>query len=278
MTAPEDHLKGEQRDAYLALKSLFEGYGLGSLAPKILDYVQQGYGSDTITILLQRTDEYKKRFAANEARRAKNLPVLSPQEYLATEQSYRQLMRASGLPPGFYDSPDDFTNFIAADVSPTEMKTRIDLAVQATELADPYTKQALQSMGLNSGSLTAYFLDPKRATTLIQKQLATAQVGAEALRNKLTFNQQRAEQIALAGVTPDEAREGYGQIAGFLSDVQRLGQIYGEQYGQDTAEAEVFFGEGAAANQRKRLASRERGQFSGATGTARSGLAVQRQT
>ncbi len=278
MTTVEEELKGEQRDAYLALKTLFEGYGLGTLAPKILEYVQQGYGSDTITILLQRTDEYKKRFAANELRRSKGMPVLSPQEYLATEQSYRQLMRASGLPAGFYDNPDDFTNFIAADVSPTEIKTRIDLAVQATELADPWTKQALQQMGLPTGSLTAYFLDPKRATTLIQKQLATAQVGGAALENNLMFNQQRAEQIAMLGTTPEQTRQGYGQIAQFLGDATKLGQIYGEQYGQSEAEAEVFFNEGAASNQRKRLASRERGQFSGATGTARSGLAVKRQS
>lgn len=272
----EDALKGEQRDAYQALKLLFADYGLGSLAPKILEYVQQGYGSDTITILLQRTDEYKQRFAANEARRAKGLPVLSPQEYLATENSYRQLMRAAGLPEGFYDSVDDFKNFLSNDVSPTELKTRVDLANQATQLANPAVKEALSQMGITGPSVTAYFLDPARATTLIQKQMATAQIGAAALQNNLVFNQQRAEMLALSGISAEEAQQGYGAISGFLGDATKLGQIYGDQYDQSTAEAEIFQDSGAAQNQRKRLASRERAQFGGATGGARGGLAPQR--
>lgn len=273
---PEDALKGQDRDAYVALKGLFESYGLGSLAPKILEYVQQGYGSDTITILLQRTDEYKKRFAANETRRAKGMPVLSPQEYLATEQSYRQLMRASGLPAGFYDSPTDFENFLANDVSPTELKGRVDLANQATALANPEMKEALKQMGIGGPSVTAYFLDPNRATTLIQKQISTAQIGAAALKNNLQFNQQRAEELALQGVTADQAQQGFGAISGFLGDVEKLGQIYGQEYDQATAEAEIFSDSGEAANKRKRLASQERAQFGGATGSARVGLGTQR--
>lgn len=273
----EDALKGPQRDAYVALKGLFEGYGLGSLAPKILEYVQQGYGADTIAILLQRTDEYKRRFAANETRRAAGLQVLSPQEYLATEQAYRQLMRTAGLPEGFYDQPEDFTGFLSKDVSPTELKTRIDIASQATAMADPQVKQALARMGISGPSVTAYFLDPNRATTLIQKQLATAQIGGAALANNLQFDQGRAEQLALNGITQEQARQGYGAISGFLGDAQRLAKIYGDQYDQATAEAEVFGQSGTAQQKRKSLASQERAQFQGSTGAARGGLGVSRR-
>lgn len=275
---PEELLQGADRDAYLALKSLFEGYGLGSLAPKILEYVQQGYGADTIGILLQRTSEYKQRFAGNEARRAAGMQVLSPAEYLATEESYRQLMRNAGLPSGFYDQPDDFTQFISKDVSPTELKQRVDIANLATANADPATKQALQQMGISGTDITAYFLDPDRATTLIQKQMGTAQIGAAALRNQLEFNQSRAQDWYLQGVTAEKAAEGYGAIAGFLGDVSKLGKIYGEDYNQATAEAEVFGNQGAAMQKRKGLASQERASFSGATGGARAGLSARRQS
>lgn len=275
--SPEDLLKGEQRDAYLALKSLFGSYGLGSLAPKILEYVQEGYGADTIGILLQRTDEYKQRFAGNEARRAAGLQVLSPAEYLATEQAYRQLMRNAGLPEGFYDQPEDFTQFISKDVSPTELKQRVDIASLATTHADPATKQALQQMGISGSDVTAYFLDPTRATTLIQKQMGTAQIGAAALRNNLEFNQGRAADWYLQGVTSEQAAQGYGAIAGYLGDVSKLGQIYGEDYNQATAEAEVFGNSGAAQQKRRGLASQERASFGGATGGARGGLTAVRQ-
>lgn len=275
---PEDALKGPERDAYVALKSLFEGYGLGSLAPKILEYVQQGYGSDTISILLQRTDEYKQRFAANEARRAAGLKVLSPAEYLATEEAYRQIMRNAGLPSGFYDSKDDFTQFLSKDVSPTELKGRVDIANMATANADAATKNALAQMGIGGSDVTAYFLDPEKATTLIQKQMGTAQIGAAALRNSLEFNQTRAMDWSLQGVSSERAAEGYGAIAGFLGDASKLGKIYGEDYDQATAEAEIFGSSGAAQNKRKRLASAERGQFGGAIGSARAGLTQRRNS
>jgi hypothetical protein len=98
-------------------------------------------------------------------------------------------------------------------------------------------------------------------------------VGAAALQNNLTFNQARAEQLALQGVTADQARQGYGAIAGFIGDTRKLGAIYGEDYNQIDAEAEIFESSGQAANKRKRLASQERGQFGGAVGSARGGLA-----
>lgn len=272
----EDALKGEQRDAYQALKLMFQDYGLGSLAPKILEYVQQGYGADTISILLQRTDEYKRRFAANEARRAAGMSVLSPQEYIQTENAYRQIMRNAGLPSGFYDSQDDFTNFLSKDVSPTELKARVDVAATATVNADPFTKAALSQMGIGGSEVTAYFLDPTRAMPIIQKAAATAQIGGAALRNNLEFNQQRVENLYLQGVDAARAAEGYGAISGFLEDARNLGRIYGEDYDQATAEAEIFSQSGEAQEKRKRLASRERAQFSGATGSARAGLSIQR--
>src|SRR5574342_3329 len=90
-------LTGESRDAFMAINSLFKGYGLESLAGKIYEYVKNGYAADTISILLQDTAEYKQRFSGNEARKAAGLPVLSPGEYLAVEASYRQIMQSAGL-------------------------------------------------------------------------------------------------------------------------------------------------------------------------------------
>lgn len=271
-------LTGEQRDAYAALRTLFDSYGLSSLAPRILEFVQQGYGADTISILLQETNEYKQRFAANEQRKKAGLPVLSPQEYLATENAYRQIMRSSGMPSGFWDQPSDFNTLIAGDVSPTELKTRVDIAVLATENADPATKEALRQMGIPQSNITAYFLDPKRSETLIKKQVGTAQIGGAAMRNQLEFNKQRAEQWYMQGVTAEQAQQGFGAISGFLGDVSKLGRLYGTIYDQEMAEAEVFGSSGEAANVRKGLASRERAQFSGATGGARGGLSIKRQT
>lgn len=269
----EKLLTGENRDAFMAINALFTNYGLGSLAGKIYDYVKNGYSADTISILLQDTDEYKKRFAANEARRKAGISVLSPAEYLSIENSYRQIMRQSGLPVGFYDTNEDFTAFISGDMSPTELQGRVELATQATALANPQYKLALKQMGLSDGELTAYFLDPKRALPFIQKTAATAAIGAEALQRGFAFDQQYAENLATQGVNPEQAAQGYAQIADEFAGLQTLGAIYGGGWTQRQAEEATFTGGTAANRQRERLIGQEKGAFSGAAGSARAGLA-----
>jgi hypothetical protein len=265
-------LTGENRDAFMAVNALFKNYGLESLAGKIYEYVKNGYSADTISILLQDTSEYKQRFQGNEARKAAGLPVLSPAEYLSTEASYRQIMQSAGLPSGFYDQPSDFSVWIGKNVSPSEIEGRVDLATQATVLSNPSYRKALNQMGIDDAHLTAYFLDPNKAMPILQKSAATAQIGAEALSQGLSFDQSYAELLATSGVTRDQAQSGYSQVSAELNTMSSLGQIYGEQWNQRTSEEALFQGSGEAIKKKGRLLSQERGAFAGSTGGARGGL------
>jgi hypothetical protein len=234
--ALEDYLSGDQRNAYEALNQQFNEYGLGTLAPKIFDFIQKGYNADTISLLLQDTPEFKQRFAGNEDRRKAGLPVLSPAEYLSTESSYRQIMQQAGLPPGFYDQPSDFRNFIGKDVSPTEIKQRTDLAVQNSTLANSATKEALKRMyGIDENGIAAYFLDPERAAPLLQKQAAAAAIGGEALKRGLALSQ-NLEEYAGAGVTASQAAQAYTQIATNLPAYQQIAHQYGSEFTQSQYE------------------------------------------
>lgn len=265
-------LSGSNRDAFMAVNALFKSYGLETLAPKIYEFVKNGYSADTISILLQDTSEYKSRFAGNEDRKKAGLPVLSPAEYLATESSYRQIMQSAGLPSGFYDQPSDFNKWISRNVSPSEIQSRVDLAAQATVLANPDYRKALNQMGISDSELTAYFLNPDKALPLLQKSAATAAVGAAALGQGLTFDKAYSEQLALEGISADEARSGYSQVASELETMRALGKIYGQEWSQRTSEEAAFQGSGEAINKKARLMSAERGAFSGSTGGARGGL------
>jgi len=266
-------LSGSNRDAYLSLKTLFEGIGLGSLAGKIFDYVKNGYSSDTISILLQDSDEYKKRFAANEVRKKAGLNVLNPAEYIAAENSYRQILKQSGLPKGFYDSNEDFVGFLGGDVSPTELQGRVNLATQASTLANASMKQALQQMGIGQGEIAAYFLDQNKAMPFIQKAAAKAAIGAEALQRGFAFDQAYADELATSGVSRDQAAQAYSRIGDQFNTLQSLGNVYGGGWTQRQAEEDVFRGGNAASEQKRRLIASERGNFSGSAGTGRSGLA-----
>lgn len=263
----------DDRNAYEFLKRTFEGWGLGSLAPKILEFVQQGYDADTIMLMIQDTSEYKQRFAGNDKRRAAGLPVLAPSEYLALERQYRQLLSTAGLPKGFYDSYDDFTGWISGDVSPAEIQERVTLASNAIYSSDNHYLQTLRSYGLGDGDLVAYMLDTKKALPLLQKQVRAAQVGAEASRNSLGIDKARAEYFADLGVSGEQARGAYQMIAENLPAAGKLGALYGESFGQGDLEDELMGGSGLASAKRKRLTAKEASQFAGRSGVGDKALA-----
>lgn len=266
-------LQGPQRDAFVALQNEFNQYGLGTLAPKIFDFIKQGYSSDTISLLLQETPEYKQRFIANEARRKAGLAVLPPSQYLATEAAYRQVLQAAGMPKGFYDTPADFSEWIAKDVSPTEIKSRADEAARLVN-ANPEVRTAMQQLyGVSTGDIAAYFLDPARAEPILQKREQAAEIAAAGLQRGFGLSQY-AERFAAQGITTEQAQQGYSQIAQEFRPMQELAQIYGTNWTQGEAELSVFApgtmgaggmqqpGTESAAQKQRRLASQERAAFS----------------
>jgi hypothetical protein len=267
----------KREDAYQNLVKTFEAYNLGSLAPRIRDFINQGYGSDTISLLLQETPEYQARFAANETRKKNGLPVLSPAEYLATERSYTQIMSAAGLPKGFYDNKDDFTKFIAQDVSPSEIKARVDTAADAVANADPFYVSSLKSMyGLTTGDMIAHALDPQMALPLLQKQAAAAKIGTAAARQGWGINATAAENLYTQGVSQAQAEQGFRTVAGMQTAQQKLAEIWGGDtaaQGQNLV-ASTFGTAGAAyADQQiKALQAKEIGAFSGGSGVSKGSL------
>lgn len=264
-------LSGDKRDAAVALTALFKSYGLESLAPKIIDYIKKGFSSDTISVLLQDTQEYKQRFAANEARKKIGLPVLSPAEYIATERSYRDVMHSAGLPSGFYDQSSDFEKFLAQDVSPSELKQRVDTAANVVNQADPSTLDYIKKF-YTTGDIIAYALDPTRAAPLIEKQYQAAQVAGAASNQGVSVDKATAERLAALGVTQDAARQGFGTIGSELGTVNKLDSIYGGDVTQGDLVSAVFEDNANAKTKVKRLASKERASFSGSGGQSKSSL------
>jgi hypothetical protein len=283
ITGPKDWselLKGPDRDAYLALTQEFKRFGLESLAGKIYEYVKEGYGADVIALLLQDTKEYKERFSGNEARKKAGLAVLNPGEYLAAEASYRQILDNAGMPKGFYDTPSDFAAWIGGDVSPTEIKTRVDLAMDAVNRTDPNYRGALfQMYGVGESELAAYFLDRKTAEPLIKKQAAAASIGAAALRRGFAANVLDLESYASLGVTAQEAESAYSRISDSFESMMGLASRYGTTWTQREAEQEVFtpgaassVGSENAFEKSKRLKSQERAAFAGGRAASSQGL------
>ena len=259
------------------MRARFKQYGLETLATKIEQLAIDGASEATITLQLQETPEYQTRFKANATRLKNNLAVLTPAEYLTTEDSYRQVLRSYGLKQ--FDTDEYVSQFLANDVSPTELTTRVQTAVQRVQNADPAVSKTLRDYyGIGQADLVAYVLDPATQFEKVKRQVAAAEIGTAARIQGLETGVGVAEQLAAQGVTQAEAQKGYATIADILPTAEKLSAIYGttlEGYGQSEAEQEVFNSLASAQRARQKLTAREVAQFSGAAGTSKASLSSQ---
>lgn len=267
-------LTGDQRDIAVAVTNLFRMYGLESLAPKIISFVQAGMSAETISIELTQTPEYKQRFSANDARIKAGLPALSAAEYLATERAYRQVMQAAGLPVGFYDTSSDFTAWLANDVSPTEVKARVDAASEAINSAPAETLDYLKRW-YGVGDLVAFALDSKRALPLIEQRISAAEAAATAGTQGVSLGQDLAEQIGRQGFSLAQLRSGFSTVGTDASALGKLADIYGGAVTQDDLVKDVLLQDSASGRKVRGLASQERAAFSGTAGVGKASLGTQ---
>lgn len=266
-------LTQSQNDSYQALVSLFDGYGISSLAPAILKLVQSGASEDTIVLQLKQTPEYQNRFSANKKRIASGLPELSPQEYLATERSYRQLMASAGLPPGFYDTNSDFTSFLENDLSPTELQDRVNTASEAY-YQSPETMKMWRDSGGTDGEFVAMALDQTRAAPLVRQRIKSLEAQAIGQSNGVNIGQSSADQIGATGASLNDIRSGVNFVATEAANAAKLGQLNGTDITTGDLVAETFLNDATAAKKRKDAVAAETSRFGGSSAVGQTTLST----
>ena len=268
--------QAERQSAYDILLSEFTRYGLSALVEPLKGFIISGASPAELTVQLQNTDAYKKRFAANEQRIAKGLSALSPAEYVAIEDQYQNIMRNYGLPDSYYakdtmGTQAGFQTLLANDVSATELEDRVLTAQNRVKNANPEVAQALKAFypDITNGDILAYTLDPSKGLDAIKRKVTAAEIGGAAIAQGLTAGVTRAEELAGYGVTKEQAQQGYQTIAEIAPRGGQLAEIYQQSpYTQQTAEQEVFnlAGSAEAAQKRKKLTALETAAFSGQAG------------
>jgi hypothetical protein len=281
-----DSQRAERQSAYDLLYSQFKQYGLEALVEPLKGLITSGASPAEFTIRLRESEPYKKRFAANAARIQKGLTAISEAEYLGLEDQYQNIMRNYGLPAEYYTRGDmgtqeGFNKFIANDVSAAELEDRIMTAQSRVMNANPEVLASLKAFypDITNGDILAYTLNPDKALTDIKRKVTSAEIGGGAMQAGLGITGTRAEELTAAGITKQQAQQGFGTIAGGLQRGSQLASIYGENpYTQTTAEKEVFglAGQTEAAKERKKLTSLEKATFGGQTGVTSGALARDR--
>lgn len=203
----------QTRNAIAVMKGILERYGLGTLYNKIVEFAQNGYDTDSILALIRDTPEYKERFPAMDAL-AKKGRGISEAEYIAYEAAASGYERMYGLPAGMLGK-DAVTNLLSNEVSAKELEDRVVMASTAAASTAKEVQDSFQEYyGIGPGGLTAYFLDPEKATPLLQKQYASSRIGGEAKMQGIGVDRSLAEELTLAGISSQDARAGFAKVAG----------------------------------------------------------------
>jgi len=274
--AAAEEKRRQGQSAYSLLFEQFNQYGLGALVEPLKGFIQDGLSEAEFTLRLRDTDAYRKRFAANQTRISKGLRAISEAEYIRLEDQYQETMRRYGMPETYYKRGDmgrqeGFEKFIGSDVSPVELEDRIQTAYNRVINANPEVAQSLRAFypDVTDGDILAYALDPDKAIENIKRKVTAAEIGSGATRAGLATGVSRAEELARAGVTKEQAASGFGTIASGLERGRQLSQIYKQpDYTQAVAEAEVFALPDAekARRQRRKLGKLEAATFGGTSG------------
>jgi hypothetical protein len=282
--AAEDLSK--RQSAYDLLYNEFAQYGLSDLVEPLKGFIQSGISPAEFTLRLRETPAYQTRFAANADRVKKGLAAITEAEYIGLEDQYQNIMRNYGLPESYYAKGQYGTqaglqSFIANDVSATELEDRVLTAQQRVVNSNPEVLASLKAFypDITNGDILAYTLDPTNALDAIKRKVTAAEIGGAATQAGLTAGLTRADELAKAGITKQQAQQGFQTVAEIAPRGGQLAAMYGESpYTQQTAEQEVFGLAGSvdAAKQRKKLSGLEQASFSGQSGTAQGALGRER--
>ena len=261
----------ENADAYALMQDYLSQWGLGTLGKWAWEQIQKGKSNAEILLELRKQPEYQARFPAMAALEKQGV-ALSPREYVELEQGYRQMFKAAGLPPGFYDKNEDFTDLIANNLSPNEVAQRISQGYQKVAQTAPEVRAAFKEyFGVSGDSaLAAYYLDPEKSAPVLIRQAETATVGGVASRWDVDLGRGKASKLASMGVDADQAQAGFQKVAElapvFAESVDETKDFTAAEHGTN-----AVFGLNAQAGAKieRRIASRN-AAFGGGGGAAQT--------
>jgi hypothetical protein len=274
-----DRVQTERTSAFAVLKTQFDKYGLGSLADQVKELILGGTSTSEVTLALRQTNEYKKRFAGNEARLKAGLNVYDEATYTNLEDAFAEIYSSYGMKELLGDSAEtaqeQFAKFIGNTVAPTEVKRRFQIA-QTLAMSDTDTKKAIKNLYpmLTDKDIMSYFLAPKETLPKLEVKAQAAQIGGAFYRQGLSTDITSLENYVAMGVSTEQAAAAASNIAQvlprgtFLSELDKTGTKFTQQTAED-----IFLKNSAAAiNQQEQLKQKERARFQGSSGSNKFSL------
>jgi hypothetical protein len=284
--------EANRRSAFAILEKEFKDNGLDSLIPEIKKFMTEGYSAEEASLMLPNTQAYKERFAGNEGRKALNLPVYNPAQYLAAERTYRDLFSQYNLNElaskqtfdaliGGAVSIDEAKNrvdnvFARIDRAPDELKTQLSNYLGAYGVGDPNKQRSQIALALMQGP---------EGINQLETSLRKAYIRTGAAKSNINVAEenisQLEKQLTTAGLSTEQignvAKESYASLAETLPTIEKLAQISKEDTtGLQEELTQEAFGKTTGmlmpSQRRKKLQEQEQARFAGQSGMSQVSL------
>ncbi len=260
----------DQASAKAIVDGFLADYGLSGLGAWAWDRLINGASVEQIKLEMHDRPEYVARFPALAELRKQGRGI-NEAEYIATENQMKDVMHAYGLPAGFYDSPDDFSRLIGGQVSPNELKDRVQ-AYSSVVLGDTETLAQMRRLYADQGiprsaegDLLAYYLDPNRAAPLLQEQIEAGQFAAAAANSGFgNVSKEQAETYgARRDVSAKEAEQGFGAL---YQNRELFGGLPGQGEGNIDQNTQLGAAFGGSAADQETIERRRRARVAAGSG------------
>ena len=233
-----------QNSAKAILTGLLAQFGLQDLGNWANEQIMLGKDANAVVMEMRYgTDPtvraaYDTRFPGMALRRAAGMSEISESAYIETVRGYNQIAKTAGLNADFLGTGDSVTQLIAGDISLSEWRSRVQVAEEASRVADPEVLNMLATRyNYDQNDIVALFLDPEKTKSYManKRVLGASKIaGASAtlIGREQSFSQELSEYLNDMGVQKREAAARLAPVAGLAQSVLGEQQISGTLIGE----------------------------------------------
>ena len=242
-------------------KDIVNGYlkeaGLGTLSDETWKQWNAGTSVEQIMDYVRGTPEYAARFPAMAALRTAGRSI-SESQYVDKEQADIDMMTTYGIPADIANNRNLLGSLIANNVNQVTLQQRLMAGQDSIMSQDKNVlAYAKEQFGLTPGDLTAFVLNPDISVPILQQKAKAIQIGGAAFQEKQAVDAQQAMALAAAGITAQQAQQGFGNIAQQGQFQQALpGDISGNLTNEELINAQFGMDPVALAKLKKVAATR----------------------
>lgn len=245
-------------------------------------WAETGGNQELALATMRQHPDYDQYFPGN--RRPDGSVRFDEGTWAATRDAYRRAFSDFQLNPDVF--AERITALMEGEVSPRELIERLGAAQEQIVQNIPQVREFYASqygIEMTDAAILGSWIDPDIGRAVLDRRIAVAQVGGEALARGYQIDTGFADRLASGGVNQAQAREFFSSAESVLSTLDVLARRYRDPDDdfdlEEFAEAQIF-GSAEQTDRIRRLLGAEQSSFSSnrsvrSTGSALSGLRQQ---